>query len=216
MLTSSARHTLIVRSWELLYRRPVPPHFTHVTALEWPVSVNRVCPSTTSHILMSPSLEPLAIRLHSGLLQRKTFIQTQQIHIWYHHKSQYVACFHCYDKLDISTFIRFVFVCIKIFQIYQISKSNVLTLWTKLQWLLYVPRALIYDILHFAPSIFTRFPLFSQQTTIISLNSINWSVSLMQTWCIYCQIHHEVLNIIYITSSLEIQTGLKQLPTARQ
>jgi len=129
MLTSSARHTLIVRSCELLYRRPAPPHFTHVTALEWPVSVNRVCPSTTSHILMSPSLEPLAIRLHSGLLKRKTFIQTPQIHILYPHKSQYVACFHRYDKLDISMFIRFIFVCTKIFHIYQISESNVLTLW---------------------------------------------------------------------------------------
>jgi hypothetical protein len=87
-LTSSARHTLIVRSCELLYRRPAPPHFTHVTALEWPVSVNRVCPSTPSHILMSPSLEPLAIRLHSGLLKKKTLIQTPQIHILYPHKSQ--------------------------------------------------------------------------------------------------------------------------------
>jgi len=86
-LTSSARHTLIVRSCELLYRRPAPPHFTHVTVLEWLVSVNRVCPSTTSHILMSPSLEPLAIRLHSGLLKRKTFIQTPQMHILYPHKS---------------------------------------------------------------------------------------------------------------------------------
>ena len=80
MLTSSARHTLIVRSCELLYRRPAPPHFTHVTALEWPVSVNWVCPSTTSHILMSPSLEPLAIRLHSGLLKRKTCNETPQKH----------------------------------------------------------------------------------------------------------------------------------------
>jgi hypothetical protein len=77
---------------------------------------------------MSPSLEPLAIRLHSGLLKRKTFIQTPQMHIFNPQKSQYVAYFHCYDKVDTSTFIRFILVCIKIFHIYQISKSNVLTL----------------------------------------------------------------------------------------
>ena len=143
MLTSSARHTLIVRSCELLYKRPAPPHFTHVTALEWPVSVNRVCPSTTSHILMSPSLEPLAIRLHSGLLKTKTFIQMPQMHILYIHKSKYVACFHYYDKLDKSTFLSFIFVCIKILHIYQISKYYVLTPWTELHRLLYVPPALM-------------------------------------------------------------------------
>lgn len=62
MTPSSARHILIVRSCDDVYKRPSPPQRTAVTAAVWLDSVRSHWPNSTSQIRMSPSLPALAKR----------------------------------------------------------------------------------------------------------------------------------------------------------
>lgn len=67
-LTSLALQTFTVLSWDEVYKRPSPPHFTQVTECVWPVRILSHRPSTVSHIRTDASLDELAKYRHSGFL----------------------------------------------------------------------------------------------------------------------------------------------------
>ena len=54
---------------------------------------------------------------------------------------------------------------------------------------------------HTVSSVFPTWP--SQQTSVLSLNTVNWLVVLMETVSVFCAVRTQSLNVCYIQSVLE-------------
>ena len=68
----------------------------------------------------------------------------------------------------------------------------------KAQWSLYVPPVYHSPILHSAHTVFVCFVWIWEQTTIISLYSINWLVCITERECVYCAVRTGSLYIIQV------------------
>ena len=79
----------------------------------------------------------------------------------------------------------------------------------KPQWLFYVLACLKLQNSTFCPhSVLICFVWISEQTAIISLYTINWSVYITELYCVYCAVRTGYFNIKQIASGL----GLSYLP----